>query len=1103
MIFEPNTLLNQRYRLETPLGGGAMGTVYRARDEQNGRLVAVKVLRPQLAASAALAARFEREAALLARLRHAHIVAYVDFGRTADSLFFLVMEYVAGTTLHVHLARHGMLVPNEAAAMLTPIAAALDAVHAAGLVHRDLKPSNVLLDADQAPYLVDFGVAKEAASELTQTGVTLGTYAYMAPEQLVNAKTVTGAADIYALGVMAYELLTGRLPFIGGSAEMIDGHRFQPPPPPSRFNPALSAAVESVVLRALVKDPTQRFASAGAMAEGLQQALRDDFVTLVPQTAVFPTTLIATPNNLPAPLTALIGRDAERQELAALLRDPQTRLVTLTGPGGIGKTQLSLDAARAALPAFPDGVFLVELGPVQQPSLVLSAVAQALGVREDAGQSLEAALAAWLRPKRLLLLLDNFEHLLDAAVDVTRLLEAAPQLTVLATSRAPLQIRGEQEYPLAPLAQADAVALFMRRAQAIRPSFEVDEHVTAVEHIVDRLDRLPLAIDLAAPRLRLFTPAQLLARLDDRLGLLRTTARDVPDRQRTLEATIDWSYQLLTPAEQALFRRLSVFSGSSSLEAIEIVCHHAEDLLAGDLLYYLESLVAKNLVQQQVVMGLNQEEELRIVLLETIHAFAHLKLAESNESFHYQARHADYYLKFAQSHDPMGGGQNQRHVLEAFDREHGNLRAALRWALVSDNIRMALKLADDLHPFWMIRSHLSEARRCHDEIASRLTGLQLGEQARALYLAGNTAIMVNDLPSAKRQLEACLALAEKYALTADQANALRGLGEIALKAHDFSAAQEKLLQALALRESAAEERGIAASLTNLGHIARYQGHLDEAKRNYARSLEIFEKLGDYVNMAHSVNSLGNVARDQGAYEEARQHYKQSLTIQNDLGSQWGIAAAYNNLGEIAILTGDYGQAAALIDETLKIFRRLDDRLYLAYSLLNRGTVAEQLEDFQAAQGYYEESLAIQRTLEDQWGIAAALGNLGGIALRRGNRAQAVRLMREGVSLFAGLNYRHESANVLFDFANAIYLNGRKRQALQLFGALSSLRETMNIAVTPGDQTLYDQNLADARATFTVDEFEALWHAGRQMSLEAATEYAIKMTADLSNGASDS
>ena len=670
-------------------------------------------------------------------------------------------------------------------------------------------------------------------------------------------------------------------------------------------------------------------------------------------------TLDARPNNLPAQTTPFIGREYAIRAIKEHLSSANVRLLTLAGVGGTGKTRIALQTAADMVDEFEHGVFFVPLAALSDPALVLPTIAQAFAVREVAGRLLQEQLKDYLREKQLLLVLDNFEQVIDAAPLVTDVLTAAPRLKVLVTSREVLRLSGETDYPVPPLelpdpkrlpplerlTQYEAMALFIERAVAVKPTFAVtNENAPAVAEICHRLDGLPLAIELAAARVRVLPPQRMLVELSHRLSFLMGGARNLPARQRTLRGAIDWSHDLLARDEQKLFRRLAVFVGGCSLEAIEAVCNVENDV---HILETVESLVGKSLVKQTEVRG-----EPRFAMLETIREYAGERLIAADDEKRVRRRHRDYFLALAEEAEPKLLGAEQAEWLRRLEEEHENLRAGLHWSLVEAGSTSGFRLCGALLRFWWTRGHLSEGR----EWCARLLGKAGGEEP-----------------------------------TPERAKALNAAGALAHYQSDYPATQALNEESLAIKRELGDRSGIAVSLTNLGNVAYQQGDFASAQALYEESVAIVRELGDRWGIAGSLNSLGNVGFAHGELASARARYEESLAIMRELGDRVGIAKSLNNLGNVAFEQGEFASARAQYEESLAIRRELGNRAGIANSLNNLGSVAFEQGDFSAARALHEESLAIDRELGDRRGIAFSLEGLAAVVAALGSSLRAARI----------------------------------------------------------------------------------------------------------------
>jgi predicted ATPase/class 3 adenylate cyclase len=602
-----------------------------------------------------------------------------------------------------------------------------------------------------------------------------------------------------------------------------------------------------------------------------------------------PRTLEA-PLRLPVQLTSFVGRERARSEVGELLGRDDVRLVTLTGPGGTGKTRLAVQVAAEARDQHPDGVFFVALSPLAEPGLVPATIAEAVGVRETGGRDPLEALEQELADKRLLLVLDNFEHVLDAAPIAGRLLAAAPGLRVLATSRAGLRLSGEHEYQVPPLSLPDggavgdseAAQLFVARARAARPGFELTpDNAAAVGEICARLDGLPLAIELAAARTKVLAPQAILPRLERRLHLLTGGPSDVPARQKTLRGAIDWSYDLLEEEEQRFFRGLAVFAGGWALEAAEAVVGEAGGL---DSLDMIASLLDKSLVW----VADSSRDDARYSMLKTIAEYAADRLEGAGEAEDARARHASFFLAVVEAAEPELLGPDQVMWGRRLQDDHDNVRAALRWATERaasspEAARMGLRLAGAFGRFWYTRGLAREGCRWLDDVLAH--GPRRGpERANALHIFG---VLLDH----------------------------RG---------EHERAREAFGESLELYRELGEEGWVARSLNSLGVAARSLGQLQLARDLFAESLEVRRRLGETSGVTSVLGNLACVEMDEGNDAAARRLFEESLTLDERLGNTWGVAVNKSNLSVLALETGDLDEARGLVGEALDVFSDLGD-----------------------------------------------------------------------------------------------------------------------------------------------------------------------------------
>jgi predicted ATPase/class 3 adenylate cyclase len=626
---------------------------------------------------------------------------------------------------------------------------------------------------------------------------------------------------------------------------------------------------------------------------------------------------LETPTNLPPQVTSFIGRAREVAEISELIG--RSRLVTLTGPGGTGKTRLSLRVADSLRAAYPDGVFFVELAPIMDPGLIPATIAQAIGLREDPARPVIESLEAHLRELQVLLVLDNFEQIVRGALVVGRLLEAAPRLTVLTSSREALHLRGEQEYPVPPLgvpdprslppvaklSEYDAVALFIQRAEAVKPDFAVtNENAPAVAEICARLDGLPLAIELAAARSKLFTPDAILARLGKRLSLLTGGARDSTDRQRTLRGAIDWSHDLLDPTEQTLFRRLSIFVGGSTIESAAAVCD-ADGDLGIDVIDGLSSFVDKSLLR--TVEG--DHGEPRFQMLETMREYGLEKLANSGDADAIRRRHEDHFLALALEAEPQLLGARQKDWLDRLDHERDNLRAALWRGADDGRIDAALEAGGALWRFWQQRGHLAEGREALQSLLDR--------------------------PAAA-------------APTAARSKALAGLGGVIYWQGDIPAARPIYAAALAIQRELDDPAGLAEALFNAGYVAVLLGDRATARADYAESMNLYEQLGSEKDLIRLREAQVFLMHNEGEYASARALQRENVAAFRRAGETGRVAIAATLLAGIDLRLGEFAEAHASLADAVGIFHETGDMQGLVRISMIAAAMAIAEGDFERA-----------------------------------------------------------------------------------------------------------------------------------------------------------
>lgn len=747
------------------------------------------------------------------------------------------------------------------------------------------------------------------------------------------------------------------------------------------------------------------------------------------------------PNNLPTQSTRLIGRAREVEDVWDLLAQPDVRILTLTGPGGVGKTRLGLQVAASllsngsqdAVQQFGDGVYFVPLAAVSDPDLVIATIAHTLELRGATQEQLLERLKGYLQDKEMLLLLDNFEQVVSAAPLLSNVLADCPGVKVMITSRELLHLYGEHDYPVPPLslpdpdklpgidvlAEYEAVGLFLRCAQAVSPGFQLTErNALVVAEICNRLDGLPLAIELAAARIMVLAPEELAARLDSRLKLLRGGARNLPARQQTLQATIDWSYNLLDGGESALFRRLGAFVGGCTLAAIEDVCvSTAQGELEVDALDGVASLVGKSLLQRQEG-GMEEAGETRFVMLETIREYARGKLEEAGEREPTRDQHLDYFIRFAETAEQETLGPEQVAWMRRLDAELNNVRAALEWSLSrKDRAEKGLRLAGAMRRYWQSRAYLSEGEQWCTQLLSKTDPAQ---------------------PSIERAL------------------VLRTLANMIFERGDFAEARPLIQKSLEMSVQLGDDEGAGFSLRNLGSIALWHGEYDASQALVEESLAICRRNGDRRNTGTTLSLLGTILMLKGEYQAAEQALGEALDIDRAGGNAIGVASA----------------------------------------LAEQGTVALHLGDAQRAKALIEEGLALAREVGVDWIIVKCLARLGMIALHLQEPQRAEELCLEGVARFKVSGNRRWSQWYMVGLAEIARLRGLVERAARLIGVSEGVISAANAHYEPAMRAEADRIRAGIRALLDGDSFSKLWAKGQKMTLEEAVAFALEPTSEV-------
>jgi serine/threonine protein kinase/predicted ATPase len=1005
-----------RYAVRGWLGDGGFGTVYLGFDEQLERPVAIKVPRPDRFRTRQDVEAFFREARLAAQLRHPALVDVYDVGHDPSGCY-IVMQFIDGHPLHQVLKR-SRVSPRQAAEWIAKVAEAVHCAHKVGLVHGDLKPANILIDREQQPHVADFGLVICEQDQSVQAGQVSGTPAYMAPEQVRGEKhRLDGRADLWALGVMFYEMLTGRRPFSGPSVhDLFDEILHREPKPPRQIDDGIPMDMEWICLKCLAKGVGDRYTTGMDLLLDLQHAIEE--LEPDPQPGHMPgrqstrapgrgsvdrpwdlrsssmrsissqTSRTVRPTNFPAIASSFVGRDREVADLSALLH-ADNRMVTIVGPGGIGKTRVALRVGEELLQQMAGGCWFADLREATSVAGVAHAVAGALGVPLTSNEPSEEVVANILEYRKpLLLILDNFEQAVEhAEATLGQWRARAPQVWFLVTSRAGLGLAGEREYELGPmpvppldarpvpgeLEAFDSVRLFCDRAQELQPEFRLDTgNAPFVAAICAGLEGIPLAVELAAARIKILSPNQIAQKLGQKFQLLQSTRRDLAPRQQTLWNTIDWSYELLNEGEKQAFLQACVFRGGFFLDAAESVLDLSRFPGGGMTLDVIQSLRDKSL------LTLDQTKyEPRFGMYLSIRDYGEQKWRDSAAA----EQQASLCRRFAQHYIARGEDWNGRihsaqgaEALARLRLETENLFAVQDWALAAAEPELAARAILALARVMAIRGPAAQR-------APRLErSLEVVDAAHAV-LRVDLLVATSEARQAQGDWDRALVLADQAVALARAAapgrplaSALRQQGEMHRQRGDVESALACFSESEALFRGLRDPAGTARALASRGFLVWQRGDADTALACYAEAERLARDLGDLVSCAGIARSRGHVVRQRGDNHHALRCYAEAEAVSRELGDERTLCLAVGNRGIVLSELADYDGARECYERAEALARKLGDKRSIAINVGNRGILLADRGEPLAAIACYAEAEAINRALGARFGMAVNLGN---------------------------------------------------------------------------------------------------------------------------------
>jgi len=919
----------KRYRLNTLIGSGAMGDIHQATDTITGQTVAVKQLKTSLVKHKPdILERFRREGELLRQLNHPNIVKILDTFEQ-DGEHYLVMEYVAGGDLKT-LLEAGPLSLEQALAFSIDLADALTRAHKLNIIHRDIKPANILVDEDGELRLTDFGIAHLGdRQKITEAGAILGTVAYLSPEACLG-EPIDSRADIWAFGVVIYQMLTRQHPFLSESAASTLANILNAPfPDPKKVRPDLPDELNDLIYRMLEKSPEGRIPSVrlvGAAIESILQGIArqsSDFKNPVPpQASAFDTPTPTTgkiANNLPLQTIPFVGRQAELTELARLIADKDIRLITLLGPGGMGKSRLAIEAGQQSLGQFPDGVYFVALAPISKADNIPAAIAKATDYRFDETSEQKTQILNYLSNKELLLIMDNFEHLLECSSLLNEILAAAPNITILVTSRIRLNLTGEfmfalsgMEFPewetSADALEYSAVQLFAQSARRSRIDFKLaDVNRTNLVRICRLVEGVPLALLLAAAWVNTLSLAEIADEIQAGIDFLEHNRQDLPERQRSMRAAMDYTWRLLADEERVAFARMSVFRGGCTRRAGQKISRTSIRMLT--------TLVNKSLLWRNHESG-------RFEIHELLRQYGAERLQATDEATAIHDAHATHYLSALAGREADLKGVNQPGALDDVEKDFENVRAAWSWAVEKHRDDLLQGASEALYIFSRIRSRNLDSLEMFGQLREQMRGEESFLAALAIGYHEQILYMVQGFQNEMIQnAKAVMAFVEKINEPVINAFALSHMGNVLIKAQKWRRAIPYLEKSLSLYEELDDLYHQANVFHDLGLAYSSLGDGQKSAEMNRRCLQLRRKLNDLHGIADSMNNLSSELNDS---REAERRHEEIYNIRKKLGAKKGMAWSGVAVAIQAIVNGNPEKAKRFVTEALEIVEKIND-----------------------------------------------------------------------------------------------------------------------------------------------------------------------------------
>ena len=1043
-------LIAERYEVKNKIGVGGMGTVYLGSDSQTGMPVAIKQLKPELIADDPdQLDRFIREGELLRQLNHPNIVKMLSAAEQ-ESGHYLVMEYVDGGSLYDVLAETPRLSVQRTLYIALDVADALTRAHRLSILHRDIKPANILLGTDGTPRLTDFGMARSKDDPtVTQEGMIVGTLAYLSPEALTG-EDVDERSDIWALGITLFEMLAGERPFPQkNTGQLVNAIITAPIPDLELIRPDLPTALVDLINRMLERDRHARIPSVRLIGAEIEAIMRGatssmQYISVTDSTGRFESDQFTPPptsapiHNLPSSPTPFIGRDEEVFAVSELVNNPDTRLITLLGSGGIGKSRIALAVAEKFItPLFSDGVFFVPLAQIDESDRLIPTIAEYLKFNFAGADDPRTQLMNYLQEKKLLLILDTFEHLTDNANLISDILETAPGVQIMVTSRERLRLRGETIYEvqgmMIPSYEDSAenlccypvAKLFYHSAKRVMPDFELNPDTSPyVARIAELVGGIPLGVELAAAWLEMLPLDEISREIEASLDFLETDLRDVPARHRSIRAVFDYSWNLLTDDEKDVFMKLAIFRGGFEREAAQKI--------TGASLRTLTNLNNKSLI--------TRDPTGRYRLNKLSRQYAEEQLAKHADKEAIHMCHAEYYGELLIRVSPLFNTSKEKNALEEIEKELENINIARKWAQKHGKWDILEQVLRSLLMFYATRSLMKEGTEAFDDLAQALKAAGQGDSS----LYWQTRLAQAWIQSRMGNYDLCWNYSNgayeyfrKHKIRRHMGDALNIMSYIRMMQGQYTESADYAKQALDYVNNAPDsvvwymamgnwgyaeylhghyeeayriyeeilERGVETSpsgrayyLNNQGEILRSMGKHDRAMELFKEANAVFKSYRMTRGMAFTQNNIGGILFMQGRHEEAQSSYEEAYRLHRQTGDQSGVGHSLSALGNIAMFRKEYQKACDLYSESLTLRRKLGDIRGVGDSLIDLGRTHTALENFDQAQKFYEESLMTHREIEEMFGVNASLAGLANILVIQEKYDEAMPLLDEALAI---------------------------------------------------------------------------------------------------------